>query len=352
MSMEMICLPVSDTDIHNKKNKSMNLRYFLLCLFLVCLPVQATVFKIATLSPDGTAWMQKLRAAADEIKQQSTGRVVIKFYPGGVMGSDDNVLRKIRIGQLQGGAVTAGSMAAIQPDIDIYSLPFLFHDLQQVDYVRRQMDARLIKHLEDSGFVSFGLAEGGFAYMMSEHQIRTVDDLRQQKVWSPSGSDVAEAVFSSAGITAVQLPLSDVLTAMQTGLVDTIMASPIGAIALQWHTKIKYVIDVPLTYLSAMLVIDKKAFDKLSSDDAAMVRKVMAQTFRDIDAENRKDNNAAREALKNQGIEFITLSSETLKSWRDIGNKAVKMLEKKGAYSKASYDELIRLTRSASSAAN
>jgi TRAP-type C4-dicarboxylate transport system substrate-binding protein len=324
----------------------MKLPYYLLCLLLMSVSsAQATIFKIATLAPDGTAWMQKMRESAEQIKQQTSGRVILKFYPGGVMGSDDNVLRKIRIGQLQGGAVTTGNASAIQKDIDIYGLPFLFNSLDQVDYVRKQMDATLIKKLEDGGFVSFGLAEGGFAYMMSEHPIRTVADLSQQKVWSPSGNEVAEAVFSGAGITPVPLPLSDVLTAMQTGLIDTVIASPIGVIALQWHTRIKYVIDVPLTYLSGLLVIDKKAFDKLSTNDAALVRKVMAETFREIDVENRKDNIAAREALKNQGIEFIALSEESLKSWHDIGVKATKKLEEKGAYSKASYEELVKLIK-------
>lgn len=328
----------------------MIIRYCLICLFLVTGSAQAVVFKIATVSPDGTGWMQKMREGAAQIKQQTSGRVVLKFYPGGVMGSDDNVLRKIRIRQLQGGAVTAGNMSAVQPDIDIYGLPFLFNNLDQVDYVRKQMDDRLVKNLEDNGFVSFGLAEGGFAYMMSEHPIRTVADLRQQKVWSPSGNDVAEAVFSSAGIAPVPLPLSDVLTAMQTGLIDTIITSPIGAIALQWHTKIKYVIDVPLTYFSALMVIDKKSFDALSSEDAALVRKIMGDVFIQIDMQNRKDNMAAREALKNQGIEFITLSAEALESWREIGDKAIKKIEQKNSYNKVIYNDLIKLVKTAPAA--
>ncbi len=291
-----------------------------------------------------------MREGAAQIKQQTEGRVTFKFYPGGVMGSDENVLRKIRIGQLQGGAITTGNLSAIQPDIDIYSLPFLFSTLKQVDYVRKQMDSLLIKKLEDKGFVSFGLAEGGFAYMMSEYPVKTVEDLRDRKVWSPPGSDVASAVFSNADITPVSLPLSDVLTAMQTGLIDTVIASPIGAIALQWHTKIKYVIDVPLTYLSALLVIDKKAFNKLAPGDAALVRKIMGKVFQEIDAQNRKDNISARGALKNQGIKFITLSPATLDAWHKIGDEAVKTLERKSAYDRDIYDKLMQLVKSAPAA--
>ncbi len=341
---------LSDMDIPNKKNVSMKIRACLICLLLMSATAHATVFKIATLSPDGTGWMQKMREGAAQIKQQTEGRVTFKFYPGGVMGSDDNVLRKIRIGQLQGGAITTGNLSAIQPDIDIYSLPFLFSTLKQVDYVRKQMDPLLMKKLEDKGFVSFGLAEGGFAYMMSEYPVKSVEDLRERKVWSPPGSNVADAVFSKAGITPVPLPLSDVLTAMQTGLIDTVIASPIGAIALQWHTKIKYVINVPLTYLSALLVIDKKAFNKLSPGDAALVRKVMARVFQEIDAQNRKDNISARDALKNQGIQFITLSPATLDAWHKIGDSAVETLEQKSAYDRDIYDKLMKLVKSAPAA--
>jgi TRAP-type C4-dicarboxylate transport system substrate-binding protein len=325
-------------------------RACLICLLLISATAHATVFKIATLSPDGTGWMQKIREGAAQIKQQTEGRVSFKFYPGGVMGSDENVLRKIRIGQLQGGAVTTGSLSVVQPDIDIYALPFLFSTLKQVDYVRKQMDPLLIKKLEDKGFVSFGLAEGGFAYMMSEYPVKTVEDLRDRKVWSPPGSDVADAVFSNAGITPVPLPLSDVLTAMQTSLIDTVISSPIGAIALQWHTKIKYVIDVPLTYLSALLVIDKKAFNKLGPGDADLVRKIMAKVFQEIDAQNRKDNISARDALKKQGIQFITLSPATLDAWHKIGDKAVKTLEQKSAYDSDIYEKLMQLLKSAPAA--
>ena len=301
----------------------------------------ARAFKIATISPDGTFWMQEMRAGAKEIKKQTQGRVEFKFYPGGVMGSDESVLRKIRIGQLQGGAVTAGSMTAIAPDIAIYELPYLFESLDQVDYVRSKMDDELIKELEKKGFVSFGLAEGGFSYMMSDEALQSVADVRDKKVWLPSNHPVGEAVFSSADISPVPLPLSDVLTGLQTSLIDTIITSPIGAIALQWHTKINYVMDEPLTYFSALLVIDKKAFNRLKEEDREIVRSVMSDAFKRINEQNRKDNVAAKQALMNQGIKFIRLSPASAKEWRQVGEMAKKKLEKQNKYSDKAYDELM-----------
>ena len=302
----------------------------------------ARTFKIASISPDGTFWMQEMRAAAERIENESQGRVKFKFYPGGVMGNDENVLRKIRIGQLQGGAVTAGSLVAIDPDISIYELPYLFGSLEEVDYVRSRMDADLLAKLEDRGFVSFGLAEGGFSFMMSDEELQSIAEVRNKKVWLPSNHTVGEAVFESADVAAVPLPISDVMTALQTGLIDTVITSPIAAIALQWHTKIQYVMDEPLTYFSALLVIDKKAFNRLKEEDRELVRTHMGRAFARIDEQNRRDNVAARDALLNQGIRFVELTPASRQEWRKAGETALKKLEKQNSYSDEVYNTLMK----------
>ena len=310
-------------------------------LLVVMTSVTAKTLKIATVSPDGTLWMQEMRAGAEEIKKRTQGRVKFKFYPGGVMGSDENVLRKIRIGQLHGGAVTTGNLSSIYPDVDIYGLPYLFSSFEEVDYVRQKMDQFLVDELEKKGFVSFGFGEGGFSYMMSDSPLRRVEDLRKQKVWVPGGNKVGEAVFTSAEVSPVTLPLSDVLTGLQTGLVNTVITSPIGAIALQWHTRVKYVTDLPLNYLAAMMVVDKKAFNKLKKEDQVIVREVMGAAFKRIDVGNRRDTLAAQDALKQQGIEYITLPKESLDAWYAIGDKAIEKLNKNSSYSPSTYKKLM-----------
>src|SRR5512140_2883564 len=135
-------------------------------------PAQALTLKIATLAPDGTAWMQELRKGGDEIAQRTAGRGTVKFYPGGSMGSDRVVWRKIRAGQLQGGALTGGALAEINPDAQIYSLPMLFRSYDELDYVRARMDKKIEQGIEAHGFVTFGLTDGGFAYLMSSSPLR------------------------------------------------------------------------------------------------------------------------------------------------------------------------------------
>ncbi len=299
--------------------------------------VYSKTIKIATLSPDGTFWMKHMRTGAKEIKEKTQGRVKFKFYPGGVMGNDENVLRKIRIGQLHGGAVTLGTLSQSTPDTTVYGLPYLFSSLDDAAEIRKTTDPMLSKKIEENGYVNFGFAQGGFTYLMSKEPIRSLDDLRQRKSWIPEKSEVGLSVYRYVGVTPISLPLSDVLTGLQTGLINTVVTSPIGALALQWHTYINYVTDQPLNYLTAMLIIDKKVFYKLSEIDQKIVRDVMEKVYKKIDQQNKIDNIAARQALINQGVKFVNLSDSEKLEWEKIDDFVIKEMINKYQYNKALY---------------
>lgn len=297
-----------------------------LLLLFVCLIAtnsHAITLKIATVSPEGATWMVKMREGAKEIKKLTEGRVKFKFYSGGVMGSDDSVLRKIKIGQLHGGAVTGGSLLKIYPELIVYSLPFVFQSFEEVDYVRTKFDPVLVKGLEEKGYVTFGLAEGGFSYLMSNNPVKTADDLKSQKVWVMAGDKLSQTVFESSSVSPITLPISDVMTGLQTGLVDTVATSLIAAIALQWHTRVKYITDAPLTYFFALLAVNKKMFDKIKPADQVIVKQVMAETFKKINVQNRIDNKSARIALEKQGINFVKLSNSILQGWKKTAKMAI-----------------------------
>lgn len=276
----------------------------------------AVRLKIATLSPEGSFWMEKMQEGAKAVEEKTAGRVQIRFYPGGVMGDDRAVLRKIRINQLQGGAVVAGSLSDIFPDIQIYGLPLKFRSFEEVDAVRREMDPLILQGLEKAGFVSFGLAEGGFAYIMSQSPIESVDDLRSHKVWVPENDTIAVEGIRAFELSPIPLSIADVRAGLQTGLIDTVATSPIGAITLQWHTRVTHLTDMPFVYIYATLAVDRKAFEQISPEDQAVVRENMGRVFHDIDQQNRTDNVRAMEALQNQGIRLVRPSDEEIASWR------------------------------------
>jgi len=334
----------------------LNLRRVILLVVLLIAPAagaQGLRLKIATMAPDGTLWMKEFQKAADEVTERTDGRVSFRFYPGGTMGDDSAVLRKIRIGQLHGGVVLVGSLADIDPDFEIYNLPLLFGSYGEVDYVRDRMDQILIDGLETKGYVAFGFSETGFTYLLSAKPTRTFDDLKGRKAWIPQGDPVSLAIVEAAGLSPVPLPISDVLTGLQTGLIDTVAAPPVGAIALQWFTKAKYLTDLPITYICGTTVVSAKAFNRMSAGDREIVREVMSRANQALDETSRDDNEEAREALAKQGVEFVDPTEATRAKWENIAAAATETLVAQRDYDStnlAMVEELVKAYRAQQSA--
>ncbi len=331
--------------IFDDRPKFMNV-HFLKALLLPLLlvgylnPAFAFTFKIATLSPDGSYWVQKLRDGGEEITRQTAGRVKFKFYPGGVMGDDVGVLRKMRLRQLHGAAVTNAVLSSIYPDIQLYNLVLKFHSLQEVDYVRQRMDGELMQGLESKGIVPLGFAEVGMVYVMSTIPVQTLDQMRSNKVWVPDDNQVVLEAMKAFSISPIPLPLRDVLMGLQTGMIDVVAGSPVGALALQWHTKVKYVSDIPLLYAFGVLVLDEDAFKRISKEDQQIVRTVMAEVIGEIDRHSREDNLQAAEALKKQGIVFLKPTPEAADELRRTIVSANQKIEQDGKMSPDKVKEL------------
>lgn len=314
-----------------------------LSLAVLSQPGFAKVFKIATVSPEGSGWMKTMRAAGKDIEAATEGRVKLKFYPGGVMGNDSAVLRKIRIRQLHGAALTGGSLRQFYPDVEAYSLPLLFRSFAEVDHVRQQMDSRILKGLADGGYISFGLAEGGLAYAMSDTPVTQVAQLREKKVWAPANDKAALQAMRAFDISPYPLELSNVLVSLQTGMINSVATSPIAAIALQWHTQVKYISDLPLMYFFATLVLEKRAFESLSVADQQVVSKRLEQSFADIDQQNRKDNENAFSALQQQGLKVVNIPETDQKAWHKRADDATAKIINDGLVSRDFYSEMQRL---------
>ena len=315
---------------------------FMVVALAFCGMANGAVLKIATITPEGSEWMTDMRAGAKEIETRTEGRVQIKYYGGGIMGNDTKVLGKIRIGNLHGGAFTPTSLQALYPDINLLGLPMMFESEEEAAYVRGHLDERLQAGLEEAGFVSFGFAAGGFAIIMSNTPVRGLSDLKGKRVWVPEGDKISYDSMAALSLSPVTLPVTDVLTGLQTGLLDIVAISPIGALILQWHTKIKFITDMPLVYTLGFMAIEKKAFYKLGEGDQEIVREVMTRTYANFDKTNLIENRSAMDALLKTGIKTVSPDEDEFARIRDAVRASNRRLGEQGDFSIEIYEEMLR----------
>jgi TRAP-type C4-dicarboxylate transport system substrate-binding protein len=312
-----------------------------LALCVAPAPLLAQTLKIATLAPEGSFWMNEMRAGAQEIEARTDGRVKFRFYGGGVQGNDNQVRRKLRIGQLHGATFTSGSLGQFTPAAEIYALPLTFLGMDEVLYVRERMDATIRQALEDSGLVNFGLSGAGVSYMMSNTPVGTLADMTGQKTWVQEGDKVAFGAFKALGISPVTMPLTDVLTGLQTELLDSVSVSPVGAVVLQLHTRLKYITDLQLSYVYGALVIDERHFSRLGADDQAVVREVLERIVLKIDAASIRDNAEALQALRDSGLEMVPPDAAEVPRWRELVAESNRALATEGAVNEALMNEML-----------
>lgn len=277
-----------------------------------------TTLKIGTVIPDNTDWMRDMRAGVAEIEERTEGRVSFKIYGGGVQGNNAQMRRKMRVGQLHGGVFTSGGLRAFQKDAELFGLPRLFRDYDEVRYVRERMEGEVYRRLEEAGYVTFGYAGGGFAHLVSGDPVRTQEDLRGIKLWIPEGDQVALLATDALNVSPATLPITDVLTGLQTELIDTVMGPPVGVIVMQWHTAMEYITDLPLAYIYAGLLIDQRPWSKIAPEDQAIVREVMERIYRVFDEQNVIENEEALAALIGQGLELVEMSPEEEAAWDEL----------------------------------
>lgn len=283
---------------------------------------QQFIIKIATLAPEGSPWMNSFHKVNEAIKRKTEGKVKLKAYPGGVLGGDRDMLRKMRIGQIHGGGFTGMGLGTVNRDIFVMEVPFLFQNYGEVDYVLGKMDDQFRKEFEKKGYVLLGWSEIGFVYLLSNVPITSVEDIKGRKVWLWEGDPIASPVLRKAGITPIPLGIPDVLMALQTHLIDVVYASPLAAIALQWFTKVKYATNIPLIYSLGGVLISKRIFGKIPSDLQDIVKEVFQYHSTLLNARTRRDNDEAMRIMVKQGIKLVTPTGEEMEEFKRIGREA------------------------------
>ncbi len=245
----------------------------LLAALAVLMPAAAlaqnTVIKLATLVPEGSVWDKGLRAVGSEWGTATQGRVTLRVYPGGVAGDEPDFVRKMRIGQLQCAAITTAGLAAIDPAFEMFNIPMFFDSYPELDAVLAKMEPILKQRLEAKGFVLLSWGHGGWVYFFTKKPVRTVDELKKTKMFVWSGDDAMVQRWKANGFQPVPLAATDILTSLQTGMIDSYPTTPLLGLTLQWYQQTPHMVGVGLAPLVGGLVMTKQAWSKIAELDRA-----------------------------------------------------------------------------------
>ncbi|MGR3220896.1 MAG: TRAP transporter substrate-binding protein [Candidatus Anammoxibacter sp.] len=287
------------------------------------------IVKFATLAPQGSVWLNVVDDIADELREKSEGKLRFKIYAGGVAGDELDIVRKMMVGQLHCAGFTSVGLGEILSEVRIFDLPFFFNGYDEIDFIKNKLNDRFIKSFEEKGFVLLGWADIGFVYLFSNKKIDTIEALRSTKMWIWGSDPIAKALFDSIGLSPVPLSVTDVMTSLQTGLIDSYYASPLGAVALQWFTKVKYMLDLPLANAVGAILMSKKYYDAFEPDLQVLLKTTFKSNMKRLTKLTREDNSESIEEIKRYGVELISLSDKNLIEFKIASEKACEIVEGK-----------------------
>jgi TRAP-type C4-dicarboxylate transport system substrate-binding protein len=261
--------------------------------------------RIATLAPTGSPWMDVLEKAASEIEDKTEHRVTIKYYAGGQQGDEKDFIRKIKLGQLDGAAITSLGLSQIEPSILVLQLPLLFTTQEEVDYVAGKMWPYFQKKFEKQGFRLGDRGELGWIYFFSKSKVASMADLRKTKLWTTTDDPTGGATVNKLKLTGVPLGIAEVDAALTAGRIDACFSSPLGAIALQWYTKLKFMSSTPMIYGIGATVMSLDATKKVSAEDQKAILSIGERSQKKARAIIRKANDDAKKTIVRKGITIV-----------------------------------------------
>jgi len=282
----------------------------------------AHLIKFASIAPEGTSWATIMRAMDEEVRVATNNQVGFKFYLGGVQGDEPDVLRKMRFGQLHAAGFTGVGIGEILPSMRILELPFLFKTKDEVDFILDKFTDYYDSEFRKKGYVLLGWTEVGSVYFYSNIPLTSSEDIRNSKLWAWQGDPLASALVDAFGVTPVLLSVPEVLTAMQTGMINTLYCAPMAAVSMQWFTRVKYMYPEPITNSMGAVLLSKKLFDKIPAEHQETLLNISRNKLKELTEITRNDNKVSIEEMKKSGIQLSQFPSDTeMKEYSDIGEK-------------------------------
>jgi TRAP-type C4-dicarboxylate transport system substrate-binding protein len=315
----------------------------LACLNLTAGPLQAsTAIKTAVVMPEGSTWTKTLHEMADEVETLTHGEVRFTIYAGGVSGDEPDVIRKLRVNRIHAAGFSGIGLGIILPEVRILESVLLFRSQAEVDWVKEALFDYFAAQFERKGYVLLGFFEAGFTYIFSKESIKGVDGLKHLKMWIWKGDQIAEDYVKVLGIESFPLHVTDVNTGLETGMINAFYAPPLAAISLQWYARVSAMIDYPLVDSSGAFLINRRVFERLSTQDQEILRRSVKKYCAKLVNQTRNENAEAKNIIKDAGIQLIQPSADQIQFFQEGAKKAWRK-NIPAVYSQALFDQVEKL---------
>ena len=273
------------------------------CLMLLPSLAQAdVVIKLGTLAPNGSPWHTILKEMGQKWEQASGGKVKLRIYPGGVLGNEGDMVKKIRIGQLQAAALTTVGLHDISADAQAVDVPMMIDSWKTLDFVMERMGPKLEKTMESKGYVVLGWSEVGFVRFFSTKKYATLGEMQSAKMFCWEGDPASAEAWRAGGFHPVVVSSTDIVPSLQTGLIDTVALAPLYAYSSRIFEKAKYMLDVPWAVLTGATVVKKDDWDKVPAELQPKLIEITREYSKKVGDEVRRMDTEALANMVKQGL--------------------------------------------------
>ena len=295
----------------------------LAAILLSAVPVRAEItVKLATLAPEGTVWYRAVRTIADDWSEISGGEVRVKIYPGGVVGNETAIIRKMRIGQLQAGAITSVGLGDIESAPMVTQSPMLIRNYEELDYIMGRMRMKFEALLLEKGFVVLNWSDAGWMHLFTKSPLLVPADASKFKMFAFEGDPHAIDAYKAAGMSPVVLAATDVLPSLQSGLLSGFPTTPLAALSQQWFALAPHMLDMPWAPLLAATVIKSETWEsvpeKYREPFLQAARKAGLEARREVRRQDRK----AVEVMQKYGLKVHALPEGARELWQQSAARA------------------------------
>jgi len=300
------------------------------------------VLKLGTLVAEGSPWHTMLVKMNEDFVKISNGTVKFNIYPAGVLGDEPDLVKKLRIGQLQAAGLSAVGLSLIDDGVYSLHLPLMFNSDEELDWVRERISAKLEADLAKKGFILLTWTDGGWVRFFSKKAFRTPDELRKIKLFVWAGDQKSLELYTVTKFRPVPLAATDMLTSLQTGLIDALDTPPLAALINQWFGMANQMLDLKWAPLMGSVVVAKSAWAKIPPDQQAKMLAAARAASRQMRAEIWKLDADAIPAMVKRGLTVTTLDAATRADWQKEVESYYPLM--RGKMGPATYfDEVVKL---------